>query len=319
MRGASELSFFLLHLLTSLDSAPIQSESYQTRTALNALASGDDGQPLEQRNLDESDTVAARSTVNAEHAEGDAADRVASYWAEQQARLFVSGEVSLGVVNRLSAAVGYGRPHYLWAGVEAGAVTTFEFGAIYASLRLVLLAVNADLGVRATHSYKRTYPELQERYDDAALTASSSQLQSTLSLDARLEGYVPLGPVLGFWNVTHERVLNQPETRALFLEYMRYTVDAPHATMLRSAWFARLYDDRLFVGPAVDAVVSEGRGVLVRAGAALHLRLSPHLSLAGILTVPLVTPDAIDWFTQSWGFFRIQYAFATGERGPLFP
>lgn len=86
------------------------------------------------------------------------------YWGDQPARPFVSGEVAVGAMNVVEVAAGYGKPHFLWAGVKADGIVTTDFASTSAGLRLNGLLLNAYAGVRRTVAFSHRFPVVKEAY-----------------------------------------------------------------------------------------------------------------------------------------------------------
>lgn len=239
------------------------------------------------------------------------------YWKHQSVRAFLAVDVAIGAFNRVRVQAGYGRPNWSWMGVLAEGASTTEFGAVLGAVRADFLAVNLQLDVRGTWSYVRRQPALAAVYADADFTASGAPANHYGSFDAFIWGYVPVGPTLGYWEVGSVLLLHDVEERATFEEYIRLTMNGRFAAMVRAAYWLRLVERRLFVGPAADFVVSPERDILVRVGASASYQFTPHLGLSALWTVPVVGPDPdLDWFTQSWGILRLTWCWATGEPRP---
>jgi len=126
-------------------------------------------------------------------------------------------------------------------------------------------------------------------------------------------GFIPAGPTFGYWEVSEIWIPGKAPGDALFEEYTRFTLNENSATTVRGGWNLLLLHDQLFFGPAADFVAAPGRDSLLRLGANFAFQFNEHLSFMANFTVPVVSPDSIDWFTQSWGVGRLTYRFATDE------
>ena len=241
-----------------------------------------------------------------------------TYWAEQTSRWFVSADVAVGAFNRGRVSIGYGKPYWTWFGLEFQAATTSEFGTLLFGPRIDALLVNASLDLRGTFAYAREQPLRAESYGSFELEGTPGVKNEYGSLDAWIWGYVPAGPVplVGYWEVGGTYLLSDPSPYAVFEEYMRYTMNGRTALMLRAVLSVKLFSDRLLLGPAVDGVLSPERSGVLRVGGAASYQFTPHLALNLLLTVPVVSPDSLDWYTQSWGIGRLSYAWASGEPRP---
>ncbi len=251
-----------------------------------------------------------------EHGDDGDDEDVTQYWARQETRPFVSGQVALGPLSQLALYGGYGKPHYAWAGVETHALSSTEFGALHAALRADLLLVNLSVGARYTWAYARRFPTPRESFDEESLTDETRPRSRYPSLDVSLWGYVPAGPTLGYWEVDHYYLFDKSSEDAVFEEYVRFSINENSATMGRLVWYAKLLHGRLLAGPAADAVTSSGRDVLVRVGGSVNYQLTRHMGLTLYLSAPVKSPDDLTWFTQSWGIARLSWNFASGEPRP---
>lgn len=243
-------------------------------------------------------------------------DDIEDYWQAQLARWFITADVSIGVLNRVRGSAGYGKPYWLWGGIDLQAATTTEFGTLSAGLRGDLLLVNAMIAVRSTWSYERRQPRPEAFYDDDALSDTTQPRNTYSSLDAWMWGYIPIEPTLGYWELCATWLPTMPDDAAIFEEYHRYTSDRDVVVMIRGAWWYELLKKRIWLGPAGDVVGSEGRKVLVRVGGSVNIQLTVHTTVQLLLTVPIFYPDDINWFTQSWGIARLNWQWASDEPEP---
>jgi hypothetical protein len=203
--------------------------------------------------------------------------------------------------------------------MEAQTATTTEFGAVLAGPRLDALAVNGSVNLRQTWAYARRQPLRARSYASLdAPTETPGPRSRYASVDAWLWGYVPAGsiPILAYWEVAGVHLLSDPAPRAVFEEYLRATLNGRNALMVRSVIWHVSFGESLLVGPAADAVVSPEPAALVRVGGSVNLQITKHLSSSVLLSVPVLSPDTLDWFTQSWGIGRLTYFWSTGEPRP---
>jgi hypothetical protein len=241
------------------------------------------------------------------------------YWGDQTARLHLGTEAYLGAIAGGQAQLAYGKPHFFWAGMTAGALSSPEFVAFSAGPQLNLLLINLALRVRRTESFVRHFPVRTANYRERDLTNSAQPRARYSSLDGALWGVIPAGPTLGLWGALGSVILDYPSGDALFTEYYRYTIQRPQVLLGQLAWWWRLLDDRLLVGPALDVVASPGRDALLRAGGSLFLQLGDNLSFEQWGSLPVKSPDPkLDWITQAWGTARFKWRWASGEPTPGF-
>jgi hypothetical protein len=245
---------------------------------------------------------------------GDA--RPQNYWESQGARWFVGGDLAAGAFNRVRVGAGYGKPHWMWAGVDAQAASTTEFATGLVGLRADLLLINATVAARSTWSYSRRRLAIAESYRDADLTRTAERMSRYVSLDAWLWGYLPAGPLLGYWEFGAIWVPSVPRDGGVFEEFLRHPMVGATALSGRLVVWVPLLDDALLVGPAADVVDTSERGALWRAGPSVGAQLTDHLRADAAWTFAVASPDRLDWFTESWGLGRVTWTWATGEPEP---
>ena len=235
------------------------------------------------------------------------------YWQEQKPRAFVSFDTRLGAFGQVRSIIGYGKPFWTFTGLEVFAGSTAEFAAWSIGPRLDLLAINASFDFRRTHAYTRERPLVAESYSTLEKVPRTPHPNRYSSLDGWLWGYLPAGPILTYWELGGVYLLDAPSSRAVFEEYYRFTIHRRTALSLRTLIWLSLLESSFNIGPAIDAVVTPGRDALLRVGGSVFLRFTEHLKCQLALTVPISSPDELDWFTQSWGSLNLGYTFATGE------
>lgn len=240
------------------------------------------------------------------------------YWSEAPTRAFVAAAVGLGPLSKASLLAGYGKPHWMFVALETQAYSTFEFAATSAGLRADFLVLNASVDVRRTWAYSRRLPERAETFDDASLVNPTRPRSEYTAVDLLVWGYVPVGPTLGYWELTQTFFPDKPDDAALFEEWMRFTTNEGSATMGRFVWSYVFWDRRALVGPALDLAFAPGRSPVVRVGAAFDFQITTHLGVALYASAPVASPDSIGWFDQSWGIARLNWRWASGESRPGF-
>lgn len=240
-----------------------------------------------------------------------------TYWRGARSRPFFSGEVALGAYSRMDLVLGYGKPFWRYVGLNYHMGSTPQFVDFYVGPRLELLGINAVVSFRETWAYRRKQPTHAALGTDP-FTVKSDVPNRYQSVDAWLWGYLPAGPVLGFWEVAAVHAFNQPDSHALFEEFFFTYLGRKTGIMGKLHVYLQLLRNSIQLGPALDAVFSPGRDPLLRLGAGAAWRLTRHLSAAAIITFPVVQPDEVPWTYQYWGTARINYAFATGETRPGF-
>lgn len=238
------------------------------------------------------------------------------YWEGQPSRWFASGMVHVGAYSGARLSTGFGKPHWTWVGLQSQVATSSQFVAAEIALRADMLGINANIGLRRIWTYGHRRPLLKPTYEDSDLVDGSHPLSRYNSLFAGLWGFVPVGPTLAYWEASGLYVPGMGTGRALFSEFFRYTMDGSTAAMVRAVVWYKFLEDSLLIGPAFDSAFDGNRPAVIRLGGSAIYRLSAHLTIQALLTVPVSSPDNIGWFTQSWGAGQIAFTYATDEPAP---
>ncbi len=254
----------------------------------------------------------------ADSAEKSAVDDDVGYWQGGEERWFVATSLAVGVLSNAEVSLGYGRPQWLWGGLVGYALSTTEFGAVGFGPQLNLLIANALFRVRRSWSYKRHVAAYANTYDNESLVDPNQPRSRYTAIDGYLWGYLPIGPTLGIWGVRGELISDFPNNRAIFSEFLRFTLRENWAVMPRLSWWLKLLDDDLMLGVSSDFVLTPDRPPLFRLGPGIVYRLGNHLQAQALLTMPVVSPDDIGWLKQSWGTVRLEWNGASGETEPGF-
>src|SRR6186713_3376088 len=87
------------------------------------------------------------------------------YWSAGVPRWFVSSKSDLGgIYIKPYFSVGYGLPHWIWAGVDLNGISTIEFGQVYAGIRASLPVFDLAFGARDTYSYWKNFMDPQATF-----------------------------------------------------------------------------------------------------------------------------------------------------------
>ena len=238
-------------------------------------------------------------------------------WKDEPRRPFVATTVDAGLpYAQPSLFVGWGRPHWQWAGVEARAGTTATFAHGFVGLRAVLPFLDASFGVRETQSFRWPLLARRERYGPDAHDGEGNARYR--ALDFELSGVVPVPAGFLVWDALAVRTLDVPAESDVYEESMRAIVRPPFAVNGRLGYVARV--GRASFGPLGEAVVLPDRaGPVVRAGALASVQCTPHLEAIVALTLPIASPDALAILDASSGMLGVRWRWASTERAASFP
>jgi len=239
----------------------------------------------------------------------------ATYWSLGEARPFAAGKATAGPgYGRLALAAGYGRPHWIWAGVETSGYLSPYFGCMQAGLHASGAVVDVSASFRRTGSFEFGLIAPVPSVTRAELTRNNDKARYD-SLDASVWGFVPYQRLLLGWEFTYVRPFNLGDA-LLFEEVQRVVVgrDGVFTTKL-SPMLELLTDASLYVGLMGEqlSLLGRTRTMVLRLGPSTWARLGDHWSLFGSLTFPVQSPDRLGAWNASYGYIGLTYAFATGE------
>jgi hypothetical protein len=245
------------------------------------------------------------------------ADEPEDHWEGGEARFFLSGRADVGTVQHLGLAAGWGKPHWMWGGVEAHGVLGFDFASASADLRISLLVADLTVALRSTHAF-RHMPLPDAPWYDAIPTGPGSTYRT---LDLFATGVVPTPGGLALWEVNAVRFLNPPPGAERYEEWLRAVCAGQWCGVARLAWAARLRAGALYLGAGAEWAFLDGRPGpdLVRVGPVFSWRLWPHLALQGAVYLPVSDPDRLRFIDSVNAVVALGWTFATGDSPPAFP
>ena len=239
------------------------------------------------------------------------------YWSQGESRGFVSGTAALGLGSaRLTQAFGYGRPHWMWAGVETTGYVSPYFGAIQSGLHVDALLAEASIALRHTASFEYGSVPAVPSVTHSELVRNKDKI-SYNSLDASLWGYAPYRDLLLAWEFTYARLLGFDDS-LLFEEYQRVVVGRHGLFTTKLAPMVRLPRTRPFyVGVLGEQISLLGRTetMVFRLGPTFWGKLGDHWDIIGCWSLPIHSPDRLGAWIGSYAYLSVGYAFATGDEG----
>jgi hypothetical protein len=234
------------------------------------------------------------------------------YWSQGQARPFLALDAEAGAHLRFIASIGYGKPHWLWGGAEAYAFETLDFGALYAGVRASLLVADLQLGVRRVFSRTHGAVAAAPSHELAEFESAPNLDYTTLTAD--LSGGLPAPGGYAIYEVEALHVTDLAQGQEI-LEEWDHVVTSHSLLAVRLGY---LYEwKRLKIGPMGDLTASFGRGDTIRVGGVASYTLTNHLDIAGLLLIPVQSPDDLG-FKGTFGSIRLRWQWATGESRPGF-
>jgi hypothetical protein len=237
-----------------------------------------------------------------------------SYWADGDTRPFVGVRTELGPYGAIEASSGYGRPHWMWVGVEAFALLTPDWTASGVGLRANLLAADLKLRARKSWSFSKGRAPFAPHHTKEDFT-SARPLAEYTGLEADLASVLPTPGGYALLEAIYFRQVDAPAGLET-LESYHHVVMRDALFLSRLGWAAALGQSGwLKLGVLSDVVATFGRGTTVRAGPLALVQLNDHLDLIGTLIWPVRSPDDLG-FAGTFGTIRLRWSWASGELNP---
>lgn len=243
------------------------------------------------------------------------------YWSAGKHRPFVSSTQEAGLVYyRPQLALGYGKPHWRWFGVETQSRVTVGSGAIYSGLRGVLPNADVRVGARYVFSAGQAYLQRAPVYTDDTIDFDELPGARYLALEAEVAGSVPLGDGALFGLLAGYYLAGVPASYDVYDQLLRVVVEPPWVARARGGYVHGFADGVIKLGVAVEVIAApEREAYVVRTGPQLGVRLTHHLDAAASIMAVVTSPDHLRLTGAEIGQFGFRYRWATGDPFPEFP
>jgi len=242
---------------------------------------------------------------------------VPNYWQHGMPRIFVSANLELGFAYvRPQIALGYGRPHWSWVGLEAWPVAgTGGFGT-YAGVRAALPNFSIRSGARYYRSFGRTLLPEQASFDRLDIDTEFGPVAQYLALEAEATGALELPVGSLFAVATGYYVRSFPASSRfpyLFEESLKVVIEPPYVWRGRLGYLLGLGRERAIrIGIASDLIGLPGRGeYVVRAGVIGSVVMTAHLEAQAAFIPVLISPDSIGLAGGDFGQLGVRFRWAT--------
>lgn len=237
---------------------------------------------------------------------------VTEHWSGADSRFFAAGITDMGALARAKVMLGYGKPHWTWAGFEGEGFSTPEAGMTAVRARIALLIADVAVAYRKTWAYRRSYLERKRAYSDKDLLGGPKTQYH--SLDMWAWGLLPVGNGYFDWEFEVVRLYGVKRGVDVYEEWLRTPIRPPWATVCRLGYAHMFLDKRLAVGLMGEWVWPGPTGSVFRAGPLASWAFGPHWDFSMLLTAIVHGPDHIGFFNGMWGTLRFRFKFATGEK-----
>ena len=240
------------------------------------------------------------------------------YWSEGSARPFLSGLAVAGLgYGRLALDAGYGKPHWIWAGVEGVGVITPDYTSMQAGLHLSAVLADLMVALRRSYAFSDTFMPVADSVGEGDLRQPNRPAARSTTIDATLSGFAPYRRFLLTWELTYVRPLGQSASTLLFEESQRVVISRDGLVTSKLGPMVRLMKSHeLYAGILAEHFSLPGRSdsLVFRMGPSFWASLSDHWDLFGCLTWPVYGPDHLGLYDSTYGTIAVVYRFATQDR-----
>lgn len=244
------------------------------------------------------------------------------YWAAGQPRPFAAVVFeSAGIGAKTELDLGFGRPHYLWAGLDIESSFSLRSLSEFAGLKAVAPWGFVRFGPRFVTSFSQKLIVPADVITRAAIDQDAGFRSKYLSLDAEASASIPL-PVgsLGLL-VTAYGVLDVVDDFYVFEDSLRVIIDPPFVGRARVSYLAGIgKPSTLRVGGVFEGIYNPAREMVnLRVGPAVAVSLTHHLEAVGVAAFSVYNPDEIGLAGADLGQIGLRYRWASGDLWPDFP
>lgn len=244
------------------------------------------------------------------------------FWVSGHSRPFIAATLEGTILAfRPQLAVGYGRPHWRWAGIEGFASLAPAGGAEYLGLRAVVPNFDFRAGARYVFPFDRNFLVPQPSYARDEIEYELGPRSRYVTYEAEALGSLPLPTGSLFAVLGGFHLKGVADGFNVYEETARLVMKPPWLWRARAGYFHNLGgDDTLKLGFAGEVLGNPGRDVLVtRAGPVVAVSLTHHLEAVGAAMFVVTSPDNLGFFGTDVGQLGLRYRWATGDRWPEFP
>lgn len=245
-----------------------------------------------------------------------------AFWRAGRQRWFFASTLEAGnLYLRAGGAVGYGKPHWMWAGVEGSSAVAPGGGVTYGGIRLASPYVDLRAGARYTFTGSQHFLVTRDSYTREELDHAVGPKLRYVTLEAEIAAGYPLlgGAVFGVAGLYHPT--GTPEGWSFFDQTLQFVAAPPLLYRARAGYLAGVDKwDMLRVGAAVELSGTPDRGVaLVRAGPGITAFITHHLEAYGQALLTVYSLDDVGLAAGQLGELGFRYRWATGDRWPELP
>jgi hypothetical protein len=238
------------------------------------------------------------------------------HWESGRVRPFVSSALDVGLLYlRPRFSFGYGRPFWLWAGVEANPIVSLEQVGIYGGIRLASSYVDLRVGARYAYAIGASFLEPRPSYNPEQLDIRSGPHSTYLSLETELTASIPLGPGAILSETGLTLITGVTPGYNVFEQTLRVVADPPFVWRQRLGYALRVRKKgALSIGVVAELVGNPARDLLVvRAGLLVRMQLFYNLSLRGTFVPTIHSTDDLGLVGADSFQIGIRWLWASGD------
>ncbi|MEZ4268710.1 MAG: hypothetical protein R3F39_20320 [Myxococcota bacterium] len=238
------------------------------------------------------------------------------HWESGRIRPFVSSSLDVGLLYlRPRFSFGYGRPFWLWAGVEANPILSLEQVGVYGGLRLASSYVDLRVGARYAYAISASFLERRDTYNPEQLDSRAGPHSTYLSLETELTASIPLGPGAILSETGLTLITGVTSGYNVFEETLRVVADPPFVWRQRLGYALRVRKKgALSIGVVAEVVGNPARDLLVvRAGLLVRMQLFYNLSLRGTFVPTVYSKDDLGLVGADSFQIGIRWLWASGD------
>lgn len=247
-----------------------------------------------------------------------------AFWRAGRTRWFFASTTELGnLYLRGGGALGYGKPHWQWVGVEGSSAITVGGGVAYGGLRFASPYADLRAGARYVFASGQHFvaPEADGNYTREDREKEGGPPLRYVNLEAEVASGYPLWGgalygIAGFYYVT-----GTPKGWNLFEQTLQVMAE-PSVLWRARGGYMKSVDrwDSFRLGAAAEVIGNPPRGlVVVRVGPTITAMITHHLEAFAAALLVVHSPDSIGLAGAQLGELGFRYRWATGDRWPEFP
>ncbi|MCB9789224.1 MAG: hypothetical protein H6744_21320 [Deltaproteobacteria bacterium] len=238
------------------------------------------------------------------------------HWEAGRVRPFVSSNIDVGLLYlRPRFSFGYGRPFWLWAGVEVNPILSLEQVGAYGGLRLASSYVDLRVGARYAYAIGHSFLARLDHYEREDVESRAGPHSTYVSLETELSASIPAGPGAILSETALTLITGVDPGYNVFEETIRVVADPPFVWRQRLGYALRVRKKgALSIGVVAEVVGNPARDLfVVRGGVLVRMQLFYNLSLRGTFVPVLWSPDSLGAIGSDTFQIGIRWLWASGD------